>query len=123
MEQGIYEKTDFISGHFFQILTFLSFCLFVGLFIKSTGLAIVFMLVWTIFMESFVFWILSFGIGDAIAAYMPIHVVDSLVSAPFNLLDPESVQTNVTTQSIIFGLGWVAIFFSGSYFKLSKTGI
>lgn len=111
------EKADFIFGHFIQILTFLSFCLFVGIMIKQTGLAIVFVLVWSLFLETVVFG-LALGFDNQVATFMPIHVINDIVSAPFSIMNPDEVQTHVTGESVLLGMCWTAIFLGLSYLRL-----
>ncbi|WP_109829996.1 ABC transporter permease [Reichenbachiella versicolor] len=116
------EKVDFILGHFIQILTFLSFCMFIGMLIKSTGLAIVFMLVWSLFLETFIFWII-FGFENSVSQYMPIHVINDLVQIPFSILNPDNVQTSVSYESITLGLAWTILFFLLSLVKINRGNI
>lgn len=115
-------KIDFIAAFFVQTFSFMTFSLFIGLLLRSNGLAIVFAIAYSFFLETILKWIFLDSEG-MIAKLLPIQAMDNLITAPFNMFNPESVQSSVSTEILIISLAWSIIFTGLSFYVLKKRDL
>ncbi|MFY0652330.1 MAG: ABC transporter permease subunit [Cyclobacteriaceae bacterium] len=116
------DQLDFVAAFFLQTLTFLAFSLLIGLLFKSTGVAIVFLIAYSLLIENFATWIF-FGSDSIIAALLPMNALDNLIQLPFNMDPSAGVQDEVGLIEIIICSGWLLLNFALSYFVLWKKDL
>jgi len=76
---SIFENSGFIFGYFIQVITYLSFALFIGVLVKKSGFAIVLLLLYSIIIEPLAAGLLRNSIGH----YLPLSNLNSLIDFPF----------------------------------------
>ncbi|MFY0625993.1 MAG: hypothetical protein JXR07_06855 [Reichenbachiella sp.] len=118
----LWSKIEFVGAFFIQAVSFMSLALFIGLMFRSNGLAIVFTIAYSLFIETIFKWIFLDSEGP-LAKLLPIQSMDNLIQAPFNMFDPESAQTNVDPMAMGIALGWFIVFSIGSYFLLKNKDL
>jgi len=116
----ITSKMDFIVGYFFEILTYLCFALLMSFLLKKPGMAIVIMVVYSLFIGPLLGWWVLDKEGIMINL-LPVNSLNNILLSPANaFINPEAVQTQVDPFSLGIAGAWIATFLGLSYLLLTK---
>ena len=96
----IFEQIHFLLRLFVQIAGYMSIAAVLAFLIKRAALSIVAYLIYVVALER----ILRFRIPDEIERYLPVHVLDSLVPANFQLPIPGFTDAQPLSITIVFGV-------------------
>ncbi|MEQ6118843.1 ABC transporter permease subunit [Reichenbachiella sp. MALMAid0571] len=116
------QRLDFVGAFFLQTFTFLVFSLFIGLLVKSSGLAIVFTIAYSFFIETFFTWIFLDSDG-ILAAALPMNALDNLIQFPVSLSPTTEVQNTVGLKEILICFIWLVVDIGLSYLALCKKDL
>lgn len=116
------QRLDFVGAFFLQTFTFLIFSLFVGLLVKSSGLAIVFTIAYSLLIENFFTWIFLDSDG-VFASILPMNALDNLIQFPVGLSPNAEVQNTVGLKEILVCLVWLILDMGLSYLVLWKKDL
>jgi ABC-2 type transport system permease protein len=118
----IMERLDFVGAFFLQTFGFLLFSLFIGILIRSTGLAIVFAIAYSFLIETFATWVF-FDSDGVLAALLPMNALDNLIQFPVSLNPESQVQGFVGLTEVLISAGWLFIYSGISYLVLWKKDL
>jgi len=121
----IFGKMLFLLAYFFEIISFLFFCLMFGIIFKKTGLTFIALMVYLIIEP-----ILSFKLNDAIAEYLPLEIINNVIQSPntslmkvkssdFPFEFQEGIQFTDTLLCLVYATSFILI----SYFILKKRDL
>ena len=116
------ERIDFVGAFFLQTFGFLLFSLFIGIFIRSTGLAIVFVIAYSFLIETFATWIF-FDSDGVIAGLLPMNALDNLIQFPVSLNPESQVQGFVGLPEVLISSAWLFVYSVISYVVLWKKDL
>lgn len=118
----MYRKIDFIGAYFIQALMFMCMSMMIALLLRTTGLAIVFMLAYSLFLETIIRW-MFFDTDGMLVRLLPVEANNSLIQLPYNPFNPESTQVSVSAFTVGLNLAWTALFVSLSYLILKRKDL
>ncbi|UXP31264.1 ABC transporter permease [Reichenbachiella agarivorans] len=118
----MFSNLDFIGAYFIEIFGYLCFALFITLWIKKSGMSIMFVLAYSILFEPFFGWVIL-GSDGWLINLLPINALDNLIQSPINLMDPDAVQETVEMGELGIALAWIIGFIGLAYFMLTKRDL
>ena len=130
----IFSGSEFIIGYFVKLLTFYSFCLFVGVLIKRSAFSLGFLFV-SFIVEMILYSLFWFRWYDEVTAksimqFFPFTSMWNLVDHPFvrmkNVHDPsEFIPTDYAVHwyEVVIALTWVCIYIFLSYRLLKRRDL
>ena len=144
-EMGIvFSDLEYLLAFFVKLTAFFSFCLFLGILVKRSAFAFVFLFIWFI-VENIFYWIIKFVIlggddkhknfGDTIIQFFPMESMGNLIKEPFTRLSAiKTIETtiggakvakdySVHFSEISIALLWAFIFILTSYYILKKRDL
>lgn len=124
----IFSEMEFFAGYFLELVTFLSFALLVGLVMKKSGFAIVFIFMYTLIFEPFVTLNLQYNQWikehtSWIVPYFPIRAINNLIHVPFQRYAFMEFQDYIAWIDILIVVIWLLVFQGIIYRLLTKRDI
>jgi ABC-2 type transport system permease protein len=136
----IFSDLQYMVGYFIKLITFFSFCMFLGIWIKRSAFALGFLGVWQVF-EGMIYIFFSWlknkkdiNFIDNVYNLLPLNAMSDLIVEPFTRLG--AVQTlasqvgesfdksyDVPWHSIIICLVWTTLFVYWSYLILKRRDL
>jgi len=116
------QRLDFVAAFFLQTFTFLIFSLFIGLLVKSSGLAIVFTIAYSLLIENFFTWIFLDSDG-MFASILPMNALDNLIQLPVSLTPNVEVQNTFGLRETLIGFTWLILDIGLSHLVLWKKDL
>jgi ABC-2 type transport system permease protein len=136
----IFSDLQYMVGYFIKLITFFSFCMFLGIWIKRSAFALGFLGVWQVF-EGMIYIFFSWlknkkdiNLIDNVYNLLPLNAMSDLIVEPFTRLG--AVQTlasqvgesfdksyDVPWHSIIICLVWTTLFVYWSYLILKRRDL
>jgi ABC-type transport system involved in multi-copper enzyme maturation permease subunit len=115
----IFNKSIFLIGYFLELLLYLNFAMFIGMWLKRTGISIFVVLIYPLLIEPLIRWQLP----DYIDQFFPIKAMDQLIVFPFpkyvGIEVPETIPVTIIGIAII----WIMILFMLSYLTLKRKSL
>lgn len=118
-------KTIFLLGYFIEIVTYLLFCLLIGILIKKTGLSFILVFVYLIVEP-----IIDYYMSDTVAKFLPLNAMNRIIQTPnTSLIKVKTPDFNFDFQEVISftDVGvcvlYASVFIVLSYFILKKRDI
>jgi len=135
----IFSGLEYLVGYFVKLVSFFSFCLFLGILVKRSAFALGFLLVWNI-IEGIVKGILAFKIfpegntASYISQFLPLESMSNLIVEPFSRLAlVKTIGTQIGVENtkdygvhwynILIVIAWTVIFMLMSYKLLKKRDL
>jgi ABC-2 type transport system permease protein len=136
----IFSDLQYMVGYFIKLITFFSFCMFLGIWIKRSAFALGFLGVWQVF-EGMIYIFFSWlknkkdiDLIDNVYNLLPLNAMSDLIVEPFTRLG--AVQTlasqvgesfdksyDVPWHSIVICLVWTTLFVYWSYLILKRRDL
>lgn len=123
--QAMTGKLAFLLGYFIEVVTYLLFALMLGLLIKRTGLAIIFLFIYPI-----IELIVQQQLPESIHPYLPVNGINHILKTPNTSLIqykspdfPIDLQTAVSVADVAVCLAYAALFVTVSYFIIKKRDL
>lgn len=135
----IFSQMEYLLAFLVKLISFFSFCLFLGIFIKRSAFALGFLILWY-FIEKISFGILKYEVFnkspkvDTIYNFFPLESMSNLLIEPYSRLSvikaigtkvgiENSKDYSVHWYSIVIALVWTSIFIYGSFYVLKKRDL
>jgi ABC-2 type transport system permease protein len=140
----VFTDLEYLAAFFIKLITFFSFCLFVGILVKRSAFALGFLFIWFVF-EKISYGILKFEIlngnnktidfADKLYKFFPLESMSNLIKEPFTRLSfAKTIETTIGGQQTIrdysvhfseisIALVWTFIFILTSYYILKKRDL
>jgi len=94
---AVFGKTVFLPAYFLELLTYLIFCMFLGILFKKAGMAFIVHFVWFIAEP-----VLDYKLPAVISPYLPLNAMNRLIQSPnSSLIKIQSPQFDFTFQEHI----------------------
>lgn len=121
---AIFGNMQFIGAFFLNVFVFLVFSFLIGLLIKRTGIAIVFLGIYAVFLEPIITLILTEvhklpEIYRTIATFFPVKAVRDLISNPFPKYIFQEIQDYVAFTNILM-VSFQTLFYISIIYLLLK---
>lgn len=136
----VFSDMQYLFGYFIKLVTFFSFCMFLGIWIKRSAFALGFLGVWQVF-EGIVYILFAWlknrkgiDLTETVYNFFPLNAMSDLIVEPFTRLG--GVQTianqvgesfdksyDVPWYSILICLGWTTLFVYWSYVILKRRDL
>lgn len=102
---AIFSDLQFLGAFFLNVFVFLMFAFFIGLFIKRTGIAIVFIGIYATFLEPFTTFIMTEvkelpALFGKIASYFPVKAIRDVLPNPFPRYLFQEIQDYIAFSNI-----------------------
>ncbi len=121
----VFGKMVYLLGYYIEVVTYLMFCLFLGILFKRTGITFIAHFVYLIVEP-----ILDYKLPESIGPYLPMNVMNAIIKTPnTSLIKVKSPEFNFDFQEAIsfadvgWCLGYAAVFIGLSYLILKKRDI
>ena len=128
-----------ISTLFLKLVTFFSFCLFLGVLVKRSAFALGFLIIWFI-IEKIIYGLLEWeffrgtDIADNISQFFPLEAMSNLIKEPFTRLGAVQSAANqlgdsftktydVELSAVVIVLVWTFLFIYWSYAILKRRDL
>jgi ABC-type transport system involved in multi-copper enzyme maturation permease subunit len=136
----IFSDMQYLFGYFIKLITFFSFCMFLGIWIKRSAFALGFLGVWQVF-EGIVYILFSWlknrhdiNLIDSVYNFLPLNAMSDLIVEPITRLGGVQTLANqvgesfdksydVPWYSILICLGWTTLFIYWSYIILKRRDL
>lgn len=134
----IFSGLEFIGAYFIKLVTFFSFCLFLGILVKRSAFALGFLFIWQIF-EFISYglirkWSGSKEITESITQFLPLHSMYDLIKEPFTrfnavqsaatqLGESINITTGVDWWNVVSCIVYTALFVYWSYLLLKRRDL
>lgn len=123
--ENVFGKMIFLLAYFIEIVSFLLFCLLLGIILKKTGLTFIALFVYLIVEP-----ILEFKLPDYIGEYLPLEVINNVIQSPNTSLlkvksadFPFEFQEAIHFSDVFTCLIYASLFVLISYFILKKRDL
>lgn len=121
---AIFGSMDCMGAFFLNLFAFMTVAFFIGLLIKRTGIAIVFMGIYTVMIEPIMSAIFLHAplpaIFPKIAAWLPLEAISNLIPSPFPKYLLQPVQDYISPGTIAIVVFQMLIFCSLIYLLLKR---
>tara|TARA_B100000795_G_scaffold130321_1_gene97233 strand:- start:22266 stop:23105 length:840 start_codon:yes stop_codon:yes gene_type:complete len=136
----IFSDLQYMLGYFIKLITFFSFCMFLGIWIKRSAFALGFLGVWQVF-EAMIYIFFSWlknkkdiDLIDNVYNLLPLNAMSDLIVEPFTRLGAVQTLANqvgesfdksydVPWYSIVICLVWTTLFVYWSYLILKRRDL
>ncbi|HLU50650.1 MAG TPA: ABC transporter permease subunit [Flavobacteriaceae bacterium] len=135
----IFSDMEYLLAYFVKLISFFSFCLFLGILIKRSAFALGFLFMWFI-VENVVYGLLKWeiyrdtDIADSVSAFFPLQSMSNLIVEPITRLGFIKSAANQIGQEVIkdyavhwytllIALFWAFVFIYLSYKLLQKRDL
>ena len=103
---SMFERLDYVLAYFIELSVYFIYALFLTLIIKRTGLTIILLLVYDFILEP----ILSLSLPDSVSHFLPMNTIDNLNTFPFIKYVELSEQTVLSTEQLVWAVGYGILF-------------
>ena len=121
----IFGKMNYMLGYFIELVSYLLFCLFLGILFKKTGITFIVHIVYMIVEP-----IIDYNLNESITPFLPLNAINSIVKTPnTSLIKIKTSEFNFDFQEFIsFGdvglcLGYAILLIVLSYIILIKRDL
>jgi len=124
----IFSEMEFLAAYLLEVITFLSFALFIGILLKRAGFSIVLIFMYTLIFEPFLTLNLEHNphIPESlklISPFLPVGSLNNLISVPFQRYVFMEIQDFVAWKDVFIVMGWLVIYHFSIYKLLEKRDI
>ena len=112
-------------GYYIELVSYLAFCLLIGILLKRTGIAFIIHFVYLIVEP-----ILDYNLSDAITPYLPLNAINRIIQTPNTSLikvkTPDfdfDFQEAIALQDVSVSILYAGLFIFLSYLILRKRDI
>jgi len=121
----IFSEMEFLASYFLEVITFLSFALFIGTLLKRAGFSIVLIFMYTLIFEPFLTLNLQHNphIPESlklISPFLPVGSLNNLISVPFQRYVFMEIQDIVAWKDVFIFMGWLVIYHFSIYKLIGK---
>ncbi|MEA3504284.1 MAG: ABC transporter permease subunit [Bacteroidota bacterium] len=112
----------FVAAFFFEIICYLTFVMFVSLFMKRSGLAIGFILLYSYILEP----IINYKLPESLQGLLPLTSFGNIIQLPNTQLMRVfgyEFSESIATTDLLISLVWVTIFAVASWYKVYKSDL
>tara|TARA_R110002072_G_scaffold1587_1_gene13287 strand:+ start:81715 stop:82551 length:837 start_codon:yes stop_codon:yes gene_type:complete len=135
----IFSDMEYLFAYFLKLVTFFSFCLFLGVLVKRSAFALGFLIIWFI-IEKIIYGLLEWeffrgtDIADNISQFFPLEAMSNLIKEPFTRLGAVQSAANqlgdsftktydVELSAVVIVLVWTFLFIYWSYAILKRRDL
>ncbi len=135
----IFSDMEYIVAYFLKLITFFSFCLFLGVLVKRSAFALGFLIIWYI-AEKIIYGLLKWeffkdtNVADNVTQFFPLEAMSNLIKEPFSRLgavqsaanqlgDSFTKSYDVEWSAIAIVLVWTFLFIYWSYAILKRRDL
>ena len=135
----IFSDMDYILAYFIKLVTFFSFCLFLGVLVKRSAFALGFLFIWFV-VEKIAYGLMKWeffedtDIAANVAQFFPLEAMSNLIKEPFTRLGAVQSAANqlgeaftknydVEWHTILINLVWTALFIYWSFAILKRRDL
>ncbi len=123
----IFDELEYLIAYFVQLVSFSMLAFLFALVIKKAGFVIVFLFLYSSFLEPITTFILQRDfIKDQtawIVKFFPVYSINNLIDIPFPKYILREIQDNVLWHEWLIVFGWLAIFTSLIVYVLNKKDL
>ena len=119
LSASIFLGTDFLFGYFIEVLFYMVMALFIGVWLKRTGISIVILLIYPLLIEPLLRW----QTPDSIDRFFPVKSMDQINVFPFQKYFGGAVQAHIPFDSTVIAICWIGIFILSSYWLLKRSDL
>jgi len=136
----VFSGTEYLLAYFIKLVGFLSFCLFVGIWVKRSAFTLGFLFIWYVVeavASGLLHWVILPGspIADSIIRLFPIEAMSNLIREPFTRIALVGNMQNVMAgkeivkdyavhlSTVAIVLAWIAGFITLSFQTLKKRDL
>jgi ABC-2 type transport system permease protein len=116
-----FQYIAFAPAFFIDLLAYMSYALFLGVFIRKAGLGIALLLFITPL--EYIFSINLPDSMDVIKDYLPIHALNNLITSPFGKYIFQEIRDYVDMGALSVTLGYMAFFLGLSWWRIKKNDL
>ena len=113
------DQSIYLIGYFLEILIYLVLALFIGIWLKRTGISIVALLIYPLLIEPIIRW----QFPDTIDRFFPVNAMDELIVFPFPKYFGIEIPEGISPFIIGVVIAWIIIFYLLSLFILKKKSL
>ena len=135
----IFSDMEYIVAYFLKLITFFSFCLFLGVLVKRSAFALGFLIIWYI-AEKIIYGLLKWeffkdtNVADNVTQFFPLEAMSNLIKEPISRLgavqsaanqlgDSFTKSYDVEGSAIAIVLVWTFLFIYWSYAILKRRDL
>ena len=115
----VLDQSIFLIGYFLEILLYLVMALFIGIWLKRTGISIVALLIYPLLVEPIIRW----QFPDNIDRFFPVNAMDDLIVFPFPKYFGFEIPESVSPLIIGIVIVWIIVFYALSIFILKRKSL
>ncbi len=124
----IFDELEYLLAYCYQLVVFSTMAFLIALMIKKAGFVIVFLFLYSSFIEPIVTAILQYAdfAKDHVAGlvkFFPVYSINNLVDVPFPKYIFMEIQDNILWHEWLIASAWLAIFLSLIVFILNKRDL
>jgi hypothetical protein len=125
----MYNELEFIAAYCFEIIVFCSLAFLLALLIKKSGFAIITLFLYTMMFEPILAIILentpyfNGTIFQSIVPFLPINALNDLIQLPFKKYIFQEIVDDVPISALLISTGWLMIYISAVYYRLTKKDL
>jgi len=135
----IFSDLEYLLAYFIKLVTFFSFCLFLGVLVKRSAFALGFLIIWLV-IEKILYGLMKWkffkdtDIAANVSQFFPLEAMSNLIKEPFTRLGAVQSAANqlgenfnknydVEWHTILINLVWTALFIYWSYAILKRRDL
>jgi len=115
-------QLHFIAAFFFELICYLSFVMFISIFMKRSGLAIGFILLYSYILEP----LINYKLPSLLQGLLPISAFGNIIQVPNTQLMRVfgyEFSKSIATTDILIAVVWLLLFSSISWYKIYKSDL
>jgi ABC-type transport system involved in multi-copper enzyme maturation permease subunit len=113
------DQSIFLIGYFLEILLYLALAVFIGIWLKKTGISIVALLIYPLLLEPIIRW----QFPDSIDRFFPVNAMDELIVFPFPKYFGFEIPEGISPLMIGIVIAWIIVFYVLSIFILKRKSL
>ena len=126
--KSVFDELEYLLAYFYQLLVFSMLAFLIALIIKKAGFAIVFLFLYSSFIEPVTTAILQYAdfiksTTAGIVKFFPVYSVNNLIDVPFPKYIFREIQDNVLWYEWLIASGWMFVFTYLIVFILNKRDL
>jgi ABC-type transport system involved in multi-copper enzyme maturation permease subunit len=135
----IFSDLEYILAYFVKLVTFFSFCLFLGVLVKRSAFALGFLIIWFV-IEKIAYSLMKWeffkdtDVAANVAQFFPLEAMSNLIKEPFSRLGAVQSAANqlgeaftknydVEWHTLLINLVWTGLFIYWSYVILKRRDL
>lgn len=135
----IFSDMEYILAYFVKLVTFFSFCLFLGVLVKRSAFALGFLIIWFV-IEKIAYSLMKWeffkdtDVAANVAQFFPLEAMSNLIKEPFSRLGAVQSAANqlgeaftknydVEWHTLLINLVWTGLFIYWSYVILKRRDL